>query len=115
MHLLGCVFVLLVFMVRAQSFRKKNKEFKTALITSYTLLLWACAVLPYAFDLSCDFITTMDALAISYHLYNLKNVKAPMEECYFRKVVLKLKLLHGCFSRFVNCINDAKSRKASHM
>ena len=34
--LLGCVFVLLV---RAKSFRKKNKEFKTALITSFTLLL----------------------------------------------------------------------------
>ena len=37
--LLGCVFVLLVLLVLAKSFRKKNKEFKTALITSFTLLL----------------------------------------------------------------------------
>ena len=42
MLLLGCVFVLLVLLVllvRAKSFRKKNKEFKTALMTSFTLLL----------------------------------------------------------------------------
>ena len=33
------VFVLLVLLVRVKSFCKKNKEFKTALITSFTLLL----------------------------------------------------------------------------
>ena len=47
MLLLGCVFVLQVFLVllvllvllvRAKYFRKK-KEFKTALVTSFTLLL----------------------------------------------------------------------------
>ena len=27
---------------------------------------------------------------------------------------LKLTLLHGCFSRFLNCLNDTKSRKISH-
>ena len=32
-------FVLFVFFVRAKSFRKKNKKFKTALITSFMLLL----------------------------------------------------------------------------
>ena len=39
--LLGCVFVLLVLFVPAKSFceNKKKKEFKTALITSFTLLL----------------------------------------------------------------------------
>ena len=41
-----------------------------------------------------------------------------MEEYYFSKVVgfslqLKLTLLHGCFSRFLNCINSTKSRSAS--
>ena len=33
--------VLLVLLVSAKSFRKKNKEFKTALITSFILLLMA--------------------------------------------------------------------------
>ena len=39
--LFGCVFVLLVLLVRSKSFCKKikNKKFKTALITSFILLL----------------------------------------------------------------------------
>ena len=37
--------------------------------------------------------------AIWYHLYNL----------------LKLTLLRGCFSRFLNCANDTKSRNAPHI
>ena len=28
---------------------------------------------------------------------------------------LKITLLHGCFSRFLNCTNGTKSRKASHI
>ena len=28
---------------------------------------------------------------------------------------LKVTLLQGCFSRFLNCTNDTKSRKTSHM
>ena len=28
---------------------------------------------------------------------------------------LKVTLLHECFSRFLNCTNSAKSRKASHI
>ena len=35
----------------------------------------------------------------------------PMEECYLVKVTL----LQGCFSRFLNCKNGAKSCKASQM
>ena len=39
--------------------------------------------------------------AIWYHLYNLKNVKTPMDECLFSKsytvTLLKVKLLDGCF------------------
>ena len=37
--LLDCVFVPLVLLVQAKSFRNKKKKFKTALTTSFTLLL----------------------------------------------------------------------------
>ena len=33
----------------------------------------------------------------------------------WRSVTLKVTLLHGCFSRFLNCTNGTKLRKASHM
>ena len=29
--------------------------------------------------------------------------------------LLKVTLLHGCFSRYLNCTNGTKSRKASHI
>ena len=29
--------------------------------------------------------------------------------------LLKVTLMHECFSRFLNCTNGTKSRKASHM
>ena len=45
--------------------------------------------------------------AIWLHLYNLKNVKNTHGGV--------LTLLHGCFSRFLNCTNATKSRNASHM
>ena len=39
-----------------------------------------------------------------------------MEENYFQPAtLLKVTLLHGCFSRFLNCTNGTKSHKASHM
>ena len=44
------------------------------------------------------------------------------EESLFQKekmlkptTLLKVTLLHVCFSRFLNCRNDTKSRKASHI
>ena len=47
--------------------------------------------------------------AIWYHLYNLKNVKTPMVECYFYPAtLLKVTLFHVCFSRFLHCTNDTK-------
>ena len=51
--------------------------------------------------------------AIWYHLYYLKNVKYT----YGGKpaTLLKVTLLHGCFSCFLNCTNGTKSRKESHM
>ena len=35
-------------------------------------------------------------------------------ECYFQ-YLLKVTLLHRCFSRFLNCTNGTKSRNASHI
>ena len=60
--------------------------------------------------------------AIWYCLYNFKNVmntqggvlllsKLQTEACNFTKVTL----LHGCFSRFLNCANGIKLRDASNM
>ena len=61
--------------------------------------------------------------AIWYHLHNLKNVKnahggvlilvkLQVLACDF---TLKLTLLHGCFSRFLNFTNGTKSCNARHM
>ena len=56
--------------------------------------------------------------AIWYHLYNLRNVKnthggvllsvkLQVKACNFT-----VTLFHGCFSRFLNCKNGTKTRKA---
>ena len=61
--------------------------------------------------------------AICYHLYNLKNVKnthkgvlilikLQAEACNF---ILKLTLLYGCFSRFLNHRNGTKPHNAPNM
>ena len=44
--------------------------------------------------------------------------KHPWRSVTFSEVaclLLKVILLHGCFSRFLNCVNGAKSRNASHI
>ena len=51
--------------------------------------------------------------AIWYHLCNSKNVKNIHGGVLI--LVLKLTLLHGCFSRFLNCTNGTKLRNASHI
>ena len=44
-----------------------------------------------------------------------KREKHPWRSANFRKnACLKITLLHGCFSRFLNCKNSSKSRNASH-
>ena len=61
--------------------------------------------------------------AIWDHLYNLKNVKSTHGGVLILVKVaglkpptlLKLTLLPGCFSRFLNCTNGTKSRNASHI
>ena len=63
------------------------------------------------------FVRTLlcDALAIWYHLHNSKKrEKHPWGSITFSKVAgLSLQLQHGCFSRFLNCTNYTKLRKAS--
>ena len=49
--------------------------------------------------------------AIWYNLCNLKNVKNTLKPAN----LLKLTLLYGCFSRFLNCTNGTKSRNAPHL
>ena len=51
--------------------------------------------------------------AIWCHLYNLKTGKIQMEE--WPATLLKVTLLHGCFSRFWNCSNGTKLRKGTHL
>ena len=65
--------------------------------------------------------------AIWYHLYNLKNVKnthggvllfvklQALAGFKLQLYLLKVTLLHGCFSRFLNCTNGTKSRNAPHI
>ena len=52
--------------------------------------------------------------AIWYHLYNLKNVKNTHGGVLLlvKLQAKSLALLHGCFSRVLNCTNGTKSRKA---
>ena len=49
-----------------------------------------------------------------------KRGKHPWRNVAFTKVagfatLLKVTLVHGCFSRFLNCTNDIKLRNASNM
>ena len=44
-----------------------------------------------------------------------KREKHPWRGVTFSKVALKVTLLHGCFSRFLNCTNGTKSRNASQI
>ena len=52
----------------------------------------------------------MDALRDLVLFVQFKNVKST-----HGGVLLKVTLLHGCFSRFLNCANGTKSPKASHL
>ena len=54
-----------------------------------------------------------------YHLYNFKNARNAHGGVLLlvkkSATLLKVTLLHGCFSRFLYCTNATKSRKTSHM
>ena len=61
---------------------------------------------------------------IWYHMYNLKNVKnthggvvlsVKLQALLQVSTLLRVTLLHWCFSRFLNCTNGTKSRKASQI
>ena len=53
--------------------------------------------------------------AIWHHLHNLKNVQNTHRGVLLliKFQALKVTLLHGCFSRFLNCTNSTKSREAT--
>ena len=55
--------------------------------------------------------------AICHHLHNLKNIKNTHGRLILLQpeTLLKVTLLHGSFSRFLNCTNGTKLRKASHV
>ena len=53
--------------------------------------------------------------AIWFHLFNLKNVKNNHGGAILLVISLKVSLLHGHFSRFLNCANVTKLRKVSHI
>ena len=57
----------------------------------------------------------MILFTIWYHLYNLKSVKNTHRRVFILKAatLIKVTLLHGYFSRFLNCTNSTKSRKTS--
>ena len=52
--------------------------------------------------------------AIWYHSYNSKNVKNTQGGVLLLIKLLKVTLLCGCFSRFLNCTHCTKSRNAPH-
>ena len=52
---------------------------------------------------------------ILYHLCNLENVKNTHGGVLNPATLLKVRLLHGCLSSFLNCTDGNKSRNASHI
>ena len=63
--------------------------------------------------LSISFCKYLMLCAIWYYLDSSKNVKNTHGGVLL--LVLKVTLLHGCFSRILYCTNDTKFRKASHL
>ena len=55
--------------------------------------------------------------AICYYLFDFKNVKNTHGGVLLlvKVTLLKVALLHGCFSLFSNCTNGTKLRKTSQM
>ena len=57
--------------------------------------------------------------AVWYYSYNLKNVKnthgGVLLLVKLQDSLLKITLLHGCFSRFLNCANGIKQRNPPHL
>ena len=75
-------------------------------------------ILIFSFYQGTNFKVTCDALRDLVPFVQFKKrEKHPWRRVTFSKVetLLKVTLLHGCFSRFSNCANGTKSRKASHI
>ena len=60
-------------------------------------------------------LVTLQILAFNFTKSNTPQwVFFTFFELYYPATLLKVALLQGCFSRFVNCANGTKSRNASH-
>ena len=59
--------------------------------------------------------TSVMRCAIWYHLYNSKSVKHTHGGKLLLVTLLKVTLLYGCSSHFLNCTNGTKSRNVSHV
>ena len=57
----------------------------------------------------CDALRDLGTLI---HLKNVKNTQRGL--ILIAKLQAEASVLHGCFSRFLNCTNGTKLRKASH-
>ena len=93
-----CRLVLLVLLVSAKSFRKKNKEFKTALITSFILLLMANTI-PKNFVISSN--------DTSFQFTKLDPRRQGQEEF----IVFSAYLLIFVTNSWINCSVNNSSKK----
>ena len=59
-----------------------------------------------------EMLNICDVLHDLVPFVQLENVKNTHGEMLL--LLLKVTLFHGCFSRYLNCTNGTKSRKASH-
>ena len=74
----------------------------------------SCLAVAEICDALRDFVPFVQFRKREKHTWRSVNFRVQLQAsaCNF---TLKLTLLHVCFSRFLNCTNDIKSRNASHM
>ena len=82
-------------------YSKSKSELNLKLVSKVALSKWSGMRFQSLYEMRC---------AVWYHLYNLKNVKN-----IHGGVLLKVTLLHGCFSRFLNCTNRTKPWSAPYI
>ena len=94
------------------------------LVSLWAILLFSGYCINYMKQLNITWILCIfDTLHDFISFVNLKNVKnahggklllVKLQDSAFTKsnTLLKVTLLHGCFSRFLNCINGTKSPKS---
>ena len=92
-------------------------SFRSSLECCNKLLNVFCVIIALLYQIICDALRDLVPF-----LQIKKREKHPWRRVTFSKVagyqlatLLKVTLLHGCFSRFLNCINDTKSWKPPHV